>query len=321
MKLDGWPRVGLFDCPDSGRLIGDQTTCIDIRRTADSRVYAIEYESGTYLFHFPSPYGPNAWYSVVDPVIPARPKAVLMDLDGTTALTERIWNDLIQDVARELLEKPNFLLSKEDIPHVSGFSVEENIRYVLTKYGTRHQYEEKVARGLDMQAGMMKSLLDRLSRGEDSATRLIEPAPCLKDMLCWLREQGVKIALVSSAPEVKVLAEIRCVFDKLGMGDPVMFYDAIVTTGISAKAGQVGTMGEVCSKPHPWLYSEALRQLEVAAGDAIGIEDSSAGILALTAAGIPSIGVGFSSPMLGTPQTLCCRCFVDLSGVASWLMR
>jgi beta-phosphoglucomutase-like phosphatase (HAD superfamily) len=226
---------------------------------------------------------------------------------------------LIQEVTRILLAAPSFVLSADDIPNVSGFSVEENIRYVLKRYSPDAS-ESMVSRGLQMQSDLMKDLIARLAAGDQAVAALFEPAPRLGDLLRWLRENGIKIALVSSAPEVKVLAEIRCIFSKLSMGDPVAFYDAIVTTGTPAVKGRVGTMGDACAKPHPWLYMEALKQLDVAAGDAIGVEDSGAGLLALAAAGVPSVGVGFSSPRPGSPETLCRRSFMELSGLAEFLM-
>ena len=40
------------------------------------------------------------------------------------------------------------------------------------------------------------------------------------------------------------------------MGNPLDFYDAIITAGDRLTKGQTGTLGELAPKPHPWLYAE-----------------------------------------------------------------
>jgi beta-phosphoglucomutase-like phosphatase (HAD superfamily) len=89
------------------------------------------------------------------------------------------------------------------------------------------------------------------------------------------------------------------VFRQLELGDPLGFYDAIVTAGSAVEPGQVGTIGELASKPHPWLYAEAARiGLTVDRSNrqrVIGIEDSAAGVLAIRLAGFACIGLTFGN--------------------------
>jgi phosphoglycolate phosphatase-like HAD superfamily hydrolase len=108
------------------------------------------------------------------------------------------------------------------------------------------------------------------------------PAPDLKEFLYTLKDNGVKIGLVTSGLYQKAWPEILNAFTTLDMGDPVEFYDAIITAGTAIRKGQAGTLGELEAKPHPWLYAETAR---VGLGipferrhKVIGIEDSSAGV-------------------------------------------
>ena len=79
------------------------------------------------------------------------------------------------------------------------------------------------------------------------------------------------------------------------MGDPKSFYNAIVTAGFPLRKGEVGTLGELSAKPHPWLYAEVAR---VGLGlpfaerhHVIGLEDSGAGVLSIRLAGFSVIGM------------------------------
>ena len=80
-----------------------------------------------------------------------------------------------------------------------------------------------------------------------------------------------------------------------GMGDPEEFYDAIITAGFPLRRGEVGTLGELSPKPHPWLYAEAAR---VGLGipfeereSVVGIEDCGAGVCAIRLAGFATVGL------------------------------
>jgi beta-phosphoglucomutase-like phosphatase (HAD superfamily) len=93
----------------------------------------------------------------------------------------------------------------------------------------------------------------------------------------------------------KAYPEIVAAFRTLGMGDPRDFYDAMITAGFPLRRGEVGTLGEMSPKPHPWLYAEAAR---VGLGipfeereQVVGIEDSGAGVCAIRLAGFVTIGL------------------------------
>ena len=118
------------------------------------------------------------------------------------------------------------------------------------------------------------------------------PAPNLKEFLYTLKENNVKIGLVTSGLYQKAWPEILNAFQTLGMGDPVDFYDAIITAGTAIRKGQSGTLGEIEAKPHPWLYAETAMALGVTdKSRIIGIEDSAAGVMSIRLSGFAALGV------------------------------
>lgn len=229
------------------------------------------------------------------PLEPARfeppAKAVLMDLDGTSVHSEHFWMWIIERVTARLLDNPRFELAPEDEPHVSGHSVSEHLQYCIAKYCPDKSVEE--ARGLYFAITRceLKAILDGGGL-KDAFT----PAPGLKEFLLSLKERGIKIGLVTSGLHEKAWPEIVSVFRTLGMGNPLDFYDAIITAGHAFQAGQAGTLGELEAKPHPWLYAEAARVgLGITSSDhhrVIGLEDSGAGVVSIRLAGFAAIGIG-----------------------------
>jgi beta-phosphoglucomutase-like phosphatase (HAD superfamily) len=120
---------------------------------------------------------------------------------------------------------------------------------------------------------------------------------------------GVKIGLVTSGLYEKAWPEIVSAFRKLDLGDPKEFYDAIVTAGFPLRKGEVGTLGELSPKPHPWLYAETARVgLGVPFADrrhVVGIEDSSAGVCSIRLAGFTTVGVADGNIVQGGTRELC----------------
>ena len=121
------------------------------------------------------------------------------------------------------------------------------------------------------------------------------PTPGLKEFLLELKSMHIKIGLVTSGLYEKAWPEILSAFQTLDMGDPKEFYDAIISAGFPIRKGEVGTLGELSPKPHPWLYAETCRVglgIEFAdRNSVIGIEDSGAGVCSIRLAGYPTIGI------------------------------
>ncbi|MBN2089050.1 HAD family phosphatase [candidate division KSB1 bacterium] len=260
-----------------------------ILRTADKKVDFIVYQDHT-LAYIHSSMGYPAIYPLYPVEVKKPVQAVLMDLDGTSVHSEEFWVWIIELTTASLLQNPKFELETADLPFVSGHSVSEHLKYCIHKYcpdktveEARHFYFEHTHR--EMQAILA-------GNGRKDA---FKPVPGLKEFLLKLKAHQIKIGLVTSGLYEKAWPEIYSAFQALDMGDPKDFYDAIISAGFPIRKGQVGTLGELSPKPHPWLYAETAR---VGLGidfsqrhSVMGLEDSGAGVVSIRLAGFATIGM------------------------------
>ena len=242
------------------------------------------------LCYVKSSMGYPAIYPLHETSFEPKAEAILMDLDGTSVRSESFWMWVIEQTTARLLGRSDFVKEEEDEPFISGHSVSEHLQYMIDKYakGTsletaRQYYFEIVNHEMDE---IMKG------RGKQDA---FTPAPGLKEFLTTVKGEGIKIGLVTSGLYEKAMPEIISAFKQLEMGDPLEFYDAIITAGQAIRKGQAVTMGELAPKPHPWLYAETAR---VGLGipferrhKVLGIEDSAAGVVSIKLAGFSCVGV------------------------------
>lgn len=247
--------------------------------------------SGVEFFHWRGkPYctidqcGVEATYPFEKPKTEFPIQAVLMDLDGTTVISEEFWIYLIEKTVKQL-SFPDFCLSKEDTPYVSGFSTAEHLEYCLKKY----KIEKSVNEALEVYHKTARFELNEIMEGRGNADAF-KPREGLKKFLYTLKQAGIKIGLATSGLDYKAIPEIVSAFRVLDMGDPIEFYDAVITGGRRKGKGEYGTIGEMAVKPHPWIYSELIGGLNVDKKHAIVIEDSSAGLLSGRLAGMNVIG-------------------------------
>ncbi len=255
----------------------------------DGKVELIGYEDHT-LVYVKSAMGYPAIYPLQDAAFEPPAKAVLMDLDGTSVLSEHFWVWVIEQSTARLLEDPQFKLDEEDLPHVSGHSVSEHLRHCIKKYCPQKTVEEARKHYFDITHFELNEIME--GRGKKDAFR---PAPGLKEFLLELKAHNIKIGLVTSGLYEKAWPEILSAFRVMDLGNPEEFYDAIVTAGYPLRKGQTGTLGELEAKPHPWLYAEVARVgLGIEPSErnrVIGLEDSSAGVVAIRLAGFAAIGM------------------------------
>jgi beta-phosphoglucomutase-like phosphatase (HAD superfamily) len=227
-----------------------------------------------------------------------------MDLDGTSVRSERFWIWIIEQTTAGLLGDPHFELEESDLPYVSGHSVSEHLEYCIRKYCPGRTVEEARAVYFEHTRREMRAILE--GRGRADA---FVPAPGLKEFLLALKERRIKIALVTSGLYEKAYPEIAAAFRAMKLGDPTEFYDAIITAGFPLRRGEIGTLGELSPKPHPWLYAEAARVgLGIpfeARNTVIGIEDSGAGVCAIRLAGFPTIGMAGGNIVESGTRALC----------------
>lgn len=284
-----------------------------ILSTRDRKVDFIEYGSST-LGYVHSSMGYPAIYEVREAVYRPTAKAVLMDLDGTTVHSEPFWIWIIQQTIARLLDDRRFELEDADLPYVSGHSVSEHLQYCLNKYCPEKTVEEARTYYFDLTNREMDEIIK--GRGRQDA---FVPAPGLKEFLYSLKKQKIKIGLVTSGLYEKAWPEILSAFRMLDMGDPVEFYDAIITAGTAFGRMGTGTLGELSPKPHPWLYAETARVgLGITENDkphVLAIEDSAAGVLSVRLAGFTCIGMEGGNIRQSGVSSLCGKMTSQLTEV------
>jgi beta-phosphoglucomutase-like phosphatase (HAD superfamily) len=204
--------------------------------------------------------------------------------------SEHFWIWIIERTTASLLGDPSFTLEAADLPYVAGHSVSEHLQHCIDKYCPDRRVEEARALYFQHTRREMREILE--GRGRVDA---FVPSPGLNEFLLELKARDVRIALVTSGLYEKAWPEIVAAFRQLGLGDPAAFYDAIITAGFPLRAGEVGTLGELSPKPHPWLYAEACRiGLGIPFAErarVAGLEDSGAGICAVRLAGFAPVGM------------------------------
>ncbi len=256
----------------------------------DKKIDIVEFDDDKKFCYVKSSMGYPAIYPMYETHFEPKAEAILMDLDGTSVHSESFWMWVIEQTTARLLGNSNFKREEEDEPFISGHSVSEHLQYMIDKYVPGGSLEEARKYYFEIVNYEMDEILK--GRGKQDA---FTPAPGLKEFLTAVKSEGIKIGLVTSGLYEKAMPEIISAFKQLGMGDPVDFYDAIITAGQALRKGQTGTLGELAPKPHPWLYAETAR---VGLGipfenrhKVIGIEDSSAGVVSIKLAGFSCVGI------------------------------
>jgi HAD superfamily hydrolase (TIGR01509 family) len=204
-------------------------------------------------------------------------RALLFDLDGTLAETDSLhlptWVDALQPYGVEVDEE--FYRDR-----ISGRSTAEIVRELLPDL-TDEQ-------GRSIGEAKEASFRERVSE--------LEPLPGLVDFVIQGRELGMRIALVTNAPEQNV----ETILLALKLRD---FFDVVVL------ADEVEAV-----KPDPAPYRAALEKISVPAEVALAFEDSVSGISSSVAAGIPTVGIASSQDpekLLGAGAFVTAQDFID----------
>lgn len=188
-------------------------------------------------------------------------KAVIFDLDGvitdTASYHFKAWKQLAAELGIEIDEQFN--------EQLKGISRIESLERILSKGNVLEQYSaEEIHRLAEQKNEVYKELINGLS----SADILPGILPFLKE----LKENDIKIALASASKNAPFILE------KLEINP---FFDTIVDPASLSKG-----------KPDPGIFLKAAEQLSVNDTDCVGIEDAPAGVDAINAASMVSIGIG-----------------------------
>lgn len=187
-------------------------------------------------------------------------KAVLFDLDGVITDTAeyhyRAWRALAEEIG---IKGVNRAFNEK----LKGVSREDSLKKILALGNKR------------VSASEFKALAARKNENYVQMIQEVTPDdiyPGISNLLTDLREEGIKIALASASKNGPFLLE------KMGL---ISAFDAIADPAAVA-----------ASKPAPDIFIAAAEAVGVNPVDAIGLEDSLAGIQAIKAAGALPIGVG-----------------------------
>ncbi|WP_253377158.1 beta-phosphoglucomutase [unidentified bacterial endosymbiont] len=221
-------------------------------------------------------------------------KAVVFDLDGVITDTAHLhflaWRAVAKEVGITFDEAFN--------EQLKGISRMDSLQRILRYGGKEGAFNDKQCLAL---AGKKNDLYVRslASLTQDSLL------PGIHDLLVAIRGANVRIGLASvslNAPGILQALGIHNAFD------------------FCADASRI-----VCSKPDPEIFLAACAGLNVRPEEAIGIEDAAAGIEAINAAGMLSVGIGaglvHAGLQLHSTRELNWQCLTDFWASRSVLIR
>ncbi|EAD1187636.1 beta-phosphoglucomutase [Listeria monocytogenes] len=188
-------------------------------------------------------------------------KGVVFDLDGVITDTAHYhylaWKKTAESIGIEFDEAFN--------ENLKGVSRIDSLLLILKKDGRENDFTEE----------QIEALAADKNNFYVSLLKEITPAdvlPGIKELIVDLKKQNLKCAIAS------VSKNARTVLSALEMEQE---FDYIVDAAKITK-----------SKPDPEIFVEACRGLGLETSEVVGIEDAQAGIEAINAAGIVSVGVG-----------------------------
>lgn len=181
-------------------------------------------------------------------------RAVIFDKDGTLHDTEPIFRMAWRKAAEEMgvPDIENTIIActgrnLQDMGKVWAAKYKEPDYWEYIKVRNKY-YLEEVAKHVPLRPGAM-------------------------EILRWLKDNGVKIAMSTSSPLPLAEDHIR----RTGMEG---FFDAVI-------GGDMVTNG----KPHPEIYLKAAAALGVAPSECVGVEDAPNGVMAVLNAGMRAVMV------------------------------
>jgi len=183
-------------------------------------------------------------------------KGILFDMDGVLLDSEQF----IRDAAIAFFAENGIQAEPEDFLPYVGAGENKYIGCVAEDYGLKIDIEKAKKRTYE--------LYDELSRGH------MPPMEGVLEFVGWCREQGLKLAVATSADETKMLINLR------EIGLPAESFDFLIN-GLQIEH----------KKPAPDIYLAAAEGLGLQPAECIVIEDAVNGCQAAKAAGAYCIAV------------------------------
>lgn len=183
-------------------------------------------------------------------------KAVIFDMDGVLVFSE----PLLAEASMKIFADRGYTVNREDFKPFTGMGEARFMGGVAERHGIPF---DPVA-----DKEMLYKVFLEMMQGR------LEPLPGVPDFIRRCKQNGLKVALASSADDVKVFPILK----HIGI-DPSEF-DAIVTGSMVSR-----------KKPAPDVFLEAVRQLQLPAASCLVVEDAVAGIEAALATGCRAMGI------------------------------
>ena len=192
------------------------------------------------------------WYNAGS-VNPAdmRIRAVLFDLDGTVIDTEKLYVRFWAEAATVL----GFPMTREQALNMRSLNVAAGSARMREMLGEQVVYEEV----RDKRKELMNAFIEREG---------IEPKPGIREILAYLRANGVKAAIVTASPVDRATEHLALA------GLSADMFDRIISARMVAHG-----------KPEPDVYLFAAAELGLKPEECIAVEDSPTGLLSAYRAG------------------------------------
>ena len=189
-------------------------------------------------------------------------KGVAFDLDGVITDTAKFHFEAWSKLAKE---KFALDLPAEFESQLKGISRIESLERILAFGGLTDKYSEaEVVQLANEKNNYYVAAISKLTEADI--------LPGIASLLEQLKEHGVKLAVASASKNAPMILE------KLGLAT---YFDAIVDPS-ELKAG----------KPAPDIFLAAAKALNLAPSECVGLEDASAGVAAIKAAGMVAVAIG-----------------------------
>jgi beta-phosphoglucomutase len=181
---------------------------------------------------------------------------VLFDMDGVLLDSE----EFITKAGILMFKEKGFIVKESDFKPFTGMGENRFLGGVAEKYGISFDLEKDKARAY--------AIYDQITQGQ------LKPLPGVRDFIEKCRQKKLKLAVATSADEVKMRINLR-------------------ETGLSEKLFDILVNGlEVQhKKPHPEIYLLAAHRLGLDPANCLVVEDALSGMKAARAAGCKCLAI------------------------------